>query len=76
MRSRFILCVMLILLFGFSAVALVSAGEKVAEGDLELTEIAIQYQPNTLFAVQSVALEKGWFEEAGFEKVKIKNFTS
>ena len=76
MRSRSILCVILILLFGFTAGALFAAGERVAEGELELTEITIQYQPNTLFAVQSVALEKGWFEEAGFEKVNIKNFTS
>jgi len=76
MKSRSILYVILILLFGFSAVALSTAGEKVPEGELELTEITIQYQPNTLFAVQSVVLEKGWFEEAGFEKVKIKNFTS
>jgi len=75
MRRRLILSVMLILLFGFSA-ALVSSSERVAEGELELTEITIQYQPNTLFAVQSVALEKGWFEEAGFTKVIIKNFTS
>ncbi len=55
---------------------LLGAGDKVEEGELELTKITIQYQPNTLFAVQSVALEKGWFEDAGFEKVEIKNFTS
>jgi len=76
MRSRSILCVILILMFGFTAGALFAAGEKPMEGEMELTEITIQYQPNTLFAVQSVALEKGWFEEAGFEKVSIKNFTS
>jgi ABC-type nitrate/sulfonate/bicarbonate transport system substrate-binding protein len=76
MRSRSILCAILILLFGFTTGALFAAGDRVGEGELELTEITIQYQPNTLFAVQSVALEKGWFEEAGFEKVSIKNFTS
>jgi ABC-type nitrate/sulfonate/bicarbonate transport system substrate-binding protein len=76
MRKRSILCGILILLLCLPALALFAAGDKVAEGDLELTEITIQYQPNTLFAVQSVALEKGWFEEAGFEKVNIKNFTS
>jgi ABC-type nitrate/sulfonate/bicarbonate transport system substrate-binding protein len=75
MRKRFILCFILSFLIILSASALL-AGEKTAEGELELTEITIQYQPNTLFAVQSVALEKGWFEEAGFEKVNIKNFTS
>jgi len=76
MKSRSIFYVILVLLFGFTASVLFAAGEKVAEGELELTEITIQYQPNTLFAVQSVALEKGWFEEAGFTKVNIKNFTS
>jgi ABC-type nitrate/sulfonate/bicarbonate transport system substrate-binding protein len=76
MKNRLVLCVVLILLFGFGAATYSTATEKPAEGELELTEITIQYQPNTLFAVQSVALEKGWFEEAGFEKVNIKNFTS
>ncbi len=76
MKNRSIFCVTLIILLCFGAAALFAARDKPAEGELELTEIVLQFQPNTLFAVQSVALEKGWFEEAGFEKVIIKNFTS
>ncbi len=76
MKSRSIFCVLLILLFVLASAGLFAAGQKAEEGGLELTEITIQYQLNTLFAVQSVALEKGWFEEAGFTKVNIKNFTS
>ena len=56
---------------------LFAAGGKEAVGEgPELRKITIQYQPNPLFATISVALEKGWFQEAGFETVEIKNFPS
>ena len=76
MKGKSKLCIFLTLVFCCAAITLFGGAEKKPEGELELAKITIQYQPNTLFAVQSVALKKGWFEEAGFEKVEIKNFTS
>lgn len=43
---------------------------------LSVKEVGVQMQPNPLFATMSVALEKGWFQEAGFETVNVQNFTS
>jgi len=42
----------------------------------EMKEIALHFQPNVLFAPTAVAIDKGWFEEAGFEKVDKKSFTA
>ena len=42
----------------------------------ELKDITVMTQTNPAFATMSVALEKGWFKEAGFNQVKVLNFTS
>ncbi len=42
----------------------------------ELKTLLLHYQADVAFAPQSVALEKGWFEEVGFEKVETKSFTA
>jgi ABC-type nitrate/sulfonate/bicarbonate transport system substrate-binding protein len=42
----------------------------------EQKNITIVFQTNPVFVPVSVALEKKWFAEAGFEKVDILNFTS
>lgn len=77
MRLRNLLMVML--------VALVAALPVAAEGQAEaesgedgplLEEIGIQTQSNPAFATISVALEKEWFQEAGFENVNIMEFSS
>lgn len=43
---------------------------------LEIKELSIQSQSNPAFSTVSVAIENGWFEEAGFESVRVSNFVS
>ena len=42
----------------------------------EIKTLLLHYQADIAFAPQSVALEMGWFKEAGFEKVETKSFTA
>ena len=59
------------------AAPLFAAGGAEAAGEgPELKKMTIQFQPNPPFDTISVALEKGWFQEAGFESVEIRNFPS
>lgn len=55
---------------------LVFAAGHVSAQELEQTELSLHYQNNNVFVPLSVALEKGWFEEAGFSKVDTKSFTA
>lgn len=47
-----------------------------AEGEPEIKTLLLHFQPNDVFAPHSVAIKKGWFKEAGFEKVELKIFTA
>jgi len=47
-----------------------------AEGEPEIKTLLLHFQPNDVFAPHSVAIKKGWFKEAGFEKVELKTFTA
>ncbi len=77
MRKSWLLAVIAVLLAICLATPLFAGGAKETGGEgPELKTVTIQFQPNPLFASISVALEKGWFQEEGFEKVKIKKFTS
>jgi taurine transport system substrate-binding protein len=67
---------LVLLVFVCSVTVFAEGKAETAEGEIEQKSITIQYQPNPLFAALSVPLEKGWFEEEGFEKVEIKNFSS
>ncbi|NIN00047.1 MAG: ABC transporter substrate-binding protein [candidate division Zixibacteria bacterium] len=44
--------------------------------DLEVKDLKLHFQPNAIFALHSVAIEKGWFQEAGFKTVEKKSFTA
>ncbi|MFW6139026.1 MAG: ABC transporter substrate-binding protein [Spirochaetota bacterium] len=76
MKIRTILAVALVVVFCFAAATVFAEKKEVAEGALEETTIILQYQPNPLFAAMSVALDKGYFEDVGFESVETKSFTS
>lgn len=45
-------------------------------GELEKTELVLQIGPDPAFATQAVAIEKGWFEEAGFTDVSTETFAA
>lgn len=73
-KSNKILVLMLIL-----AVALVLALQPVAAQDdmeLEVTEISLGFGVDAVFAPHIVAIQKGWFEEAGFTSVETPTFTA
>lgn len=61
-----------------SAFPLFATGQKEAAkgGGPEVKDITVMTQTNPAFATMSVALEKGWFKQAGFDKVSVLNFTS
>jgi ABC-type nitrate/sulfonate/bicarbonate transport system substrate-binding protein len=59
-----------------SVLLLVGGAAEAQRGDLELKKIAVHFQTNPPFAPVSVALEKGWFKEAGFESAMVKSFSS
>lgn len=77
MRSKFVVLLMMAALAVPLAVfAGGSSGGAAVETGLEVDKLAIQIQPNPAFATISVALEKGWFEEAGFKKIDVPEFVS
>lgn len=77
MRKTWLFAAMTAVLAICLAAPVFAAGGQEATGEgPEQKRMTIQYQPNPLFATISVALEKGWFQEAGFETVEIKNFSS
>jgi ABC-type nitrate/sulfonate/bicarbonate transport system substrate-binding protein len=47
-----------------------------AQGELETKELALGFGLDLPFAVHVVAIEKGWFEEEGFEEVTTQTFTA
>jgi hypothetical protein len=47
-----------------------------AQGDPEIKELALGFGLDLPLAVHVVAIEKGWFEEEGFEEVTTKTFTA
>lgn len=74
--TRKLLTAVIILLFSSAFLAFASGEAETTEGGLEISELGIQTQPNPLFATISVAMERGWFQEAGFESVNILEFSS
>jgi ABC-type nitrate/sulfonate/bicarbonate transport system substrate-binding protein len=46
------------------------------EGDLETTTLRMGFGVDPVFAPHIVAIEKGWFEEAGFETIETVTFTA
>jgi ABC-type nitrate/sulfonate/bicarbonate transport system substrate-binding protein len=64
--------------FIVAAGSLFAAGsqEGMAPGKVEIKKLVLHFQPNDVFAPHSVAMEKGWFKEAGFEEVEYKSFTA
>jgi ABC-type nitrate/sulfonate/bicarbonate transport system substrate-binding protein len=71
MINKSILAIILVLVFCFASLTLFAAAE-----ELEIKTLLLHYQPNPIFAAQSVAIKKGWFEEVGFERVETKSFTA
>jgi ABC-type nitrate/sulfonate/bicarbonate transport system substrate-binding protein len=47
-----------------------------AQEEPEIKELALGFGLDLPFAVHVVAIEKGWFEEAGFEEVTTRTFTA
>ena len=78
MKSKSILSIIFVLLFFGAALSLFAGGTTEAEEaeGVEFTKLLLHFQPNDVFAPHSVAMEKGWFKEAGFEKVEIRTFTA
>jgi len=77
MKLRNVLMIVLVALVAVLPVA--AEGQTEVEGSEDgplLNEIGIQTQSNPAFATISVALEKEWFEEAGFENVNVMEFSS
>ena len=46
------------------------------EGELEVTEISLGFGVDPVFAPHIIALEMGWFEDAGFTNVETATFTA
>jgi len=68
----------LIVLFYSAALTIFAEGKKAVEpvGEVEVRKLLLHFQPNDVFAPHSVAIKKGWFEEAGFEEIELKTFTA
>ena len=46
------------------------------DGELETTQLRLGFGVDPVFAPHIVAIEKGWFEEAGFETIETVTFTA
>jgi taurine transport system substrate-binding protein len=54
----------------------VSAIAGAQDGELEVTEISLGFGVDPVFAPHIIAIEMGWFEEAGFTSVDTATFTA
>lgn len=50
--------------------------EEAAPSELEVTDISLGFGVDAVFAPHIVAINKGWFEEAGFTSVETPTFTA
>jgi ABC-type nitrate/sulfonate/bicarbonate transport system substrate-binding protein len=66
----------LLLSVALTAGALMPGVSTAADGEPEISELALGFGVDVAFAPHVVAIEKGWFEEAGFENVSTKTFTA
>ncbi len=71
MRLAKVLACVLIISLAVPGIAAAQDG-----GELERTEIRLGFGLDPVFAPHIVAIEKGWFEEAGFTEVETATFTS
>ncbi|MHC4181924.1 MAG: ABC transporter substrate-binding protein [Planctomycetota bacterium] len=79
MKKKSFYSIILVVLFLSVNLTLFSSGGEKAdkmEGEVEIKTLNLHYQTNDVFVPHSVALTKGWFEEAGFEKVNVKTFAA
>jgi ABC-type nitrate/sulfonate/bicarbonate transport system substrate-binding protein len=58
------------------AVGVLAPGTASAQGEPEIEELALGFGVDVAFAPHVVAIEKGWFEDAGFAGVSTRTFTA
>jgi ABC-type nitrate/sulfonate/bicarbonate transport system substrate-binding protein len=58
------------------AISALASGSAAAQGEPEIKELALGFGVDVAFAPHVVAIEKGWFDDAGFESVSTKTFTA
>lgn len=75
MSKKFTALLVFVLVLILVAALPISAQDE-GEGELEVTDIALGFGVDVVFAPHIVALEKGWFEEAGFTSVETPTFSA
>lgn len=67
---------MLLILLLLVSLPLLAVAQDDDGGELEITQLRFGFGVDPVFAPHIVAIEKGWFEEAGFESVEGVTFTA
>lgn len=74
--QRFRLIVTFVLLLALSSVTMIGVAQEDDAAELETTTLRFGFGVDPVFAPHIVAIEKGWFEEAGFENIETVTFTA